>query len=108
VTLDQEQGDEDGDGDGYDVRRKRRCRDLQALDGAEHRDRRRDHAVTIEQGGAEEPHHHQSEGTSTSLDRRAGERRQGEDAALAMMVGAHHVDQIFERDHDDERPNDER
>ena len=47
LALDQEQTDEDHDGDGDDRRRERGRIDLQTFDGAEHRDRRRDHAVAI-------------------------------------------------------------
>ena len=47
LALNQEQTNEDRDGDGNDHRRERGRIDLQTFDGAEHRDRRRDHAVTI-------------------------------------------------------------
>ena len=51
---DQEQADEDRDRERNDHRRKRGRVDLQAFNGAEHRDSRRDHAIAIEQGGADQ------------------------------------------------------
>ena len=53
-ALDDEQDDQDDDGDRLDVRAEDGRRDLETLDRAEHRDRRRDHAVAVEQRRAEE------------------------------------------------------
>ena len=36
------------------------------------------------------------------------ERGEREDAALALVVGAHHEHQVLERDDDDQRPRDQR
>jgi len=47
LALNQEQTDEDRDGDGNDHWRERRRINLQTFDRAEHRDRRRDHAVAV-------------------------------------------------------------
>jgi len=67
----------------------------------------RDHAVAVQQSGAE-----QADGDEHGMVPLPGlgshERNQGEDAALAAVVGAHHERQVFHRDGDDERPEDER
>ena len=52
--LNDEQPDQDHHGDRHDVRAKERRHDFETFDGAQHRDRRRDHAVAVEQGGAED------------------------------------------------------
>ena len=43
---------------GIDIRVEDRCRDLQPLDRAQHRNRRRDHAVAVEQRGADQSRRH--------------------------------------------------
>ena len=53
-TLDREQRDEDDDGDRHDERMQRRRDDAEAFDRAQHRDRRRDHAVAVEHRRAED------------------------------------------------------
>ena len=74
---------------------------------AQHRDGGRDHAVAVQERGAEE-----SDGDERAVacaaHLRAHERDEREDAALAAVVGAHHEQQILDRHDDDERPEDER
>ena len=53
-ALDREQHDQDRERDRHDERVERRLDDLDALDGREHRDRRRDHPVAVEQRRAED------------------------------------------------------
>ena len=53
-ALDQEQADQDREADRNDDARELRRIELQAFDRAEHRDRRRDHAVAVEQRGADQ------------------------------------------------------
>jgi hypothetical protein len=54
LLLHDKQPHQDDDGERHDRRRQRGRVDLQAFDRAEHGDRRRDRAVAIEQGGADE------------------------------------------------------
>ena len=54
VPLYGEQADDDHRRDRYDPFREARVDDLQAFDRRQHRDRRRDHAVTEKQCGAED------------------------------------------------------
>ena len=56
VPLNREHPDQDHDGDRHHVRVEQWRRDLEPLDRAEHRDRRRDHAVAVEQRRAEDAH----------------------------------------------------
>ena len=85
--------------------------DLQALDGREHRDRRRDHPVAVEQRRPEDAERHEHglrraavEAQPEPLD----ERDEGHDPALAVVVGAHDEGHVLDRDDDRDRPEDER
>ena len=62
----------------------------QALDRRQHRDRRRDHRIAVEQRGRE--HAEQDDPAGPSLlaaERAVDQREQGEAAALPLVVGAH-------------------
>ena len=75
---------------------------LQPLHRREHRYRRGDDGVAIEEGGAD---HAQGEHRRrAAADRALGERHQGEDPALALVVGPHDEGDVLDRDHDDQRP----
>ena len=82
--------------------------ELETLDGAEHRDGRRDDPIAIEEGGPDQTDDHQG-GAPTAARRMANveKRQQRDDAALAAVVGAHDQDGIFERDDQDQRPEDD-
>jgi hypothetical protein len=54
LALDQEQSDQDRDSDGNDHWRKPGRIDFETFDSAEYRDRRRDHAVAVEQRGPDQ------------------------------------------------------
>ena len=109
VALDQEQQDENRDGQRHHDALELRRMDLQPLDGAEHRNRRRDGAVAVEQGGAEEADHHHRGAAATLLGAsRTDQGEQRQDAAFAVVVGAHDQDSVFDRDDDDQRPEDQR
>ena len=81
VPLDREHRDQDDDRDRHDVRIEQRRRDLQALDGAEDGDRRRDHAVAVQQRGAEDAHAGRAHGQPHRFPLRAG----GSSAVSARM-----------------------
>ena len=87
------------------IRRKRGDRCLDPFERAQHRDRRRDGAVAIEQRRTENADRDDA-GTLAMLD--AEQRHQREDAAFAVVVGAHDHRDVFDRRRDDERPHDER
>ena len=106
AALQREQADEHGDRQRDDEAVERRRRDRQALDRAQHRDRRGDHAVAVEERGAEQPEQ-QERVRRLALDADR-QRHQSEDAALALVVGAQHEDQVLDRDDEDQRPGDER
>ena len=89
---------------------EQRRRDLEPLDRAEDGDRRRDHAVAVEQRGAEDAEQRRA---PTSAARRpfAGgreQRGQREDAAFALVVGAHDDGDVLDRDDEQQRVDDQR
>ena len=81
-------------------------RELQALDRGQHRDRRRDDRVAEEHRRADHAEHQHER--RTPPDRAEGERDQRERAALAVIVGAQQDQHVFDRDDDDQRPQDHR
>jgi hypothetical protein len=107
AALGDEQHDQQHQGHRQDIGRQCRGLDLEALDRAQHRDRRSQHAVAVEQGGAEQP------GPQHPAPRPPGAGAQGEhgqrqDAALAAVVGAHQHEHVFERHHQGQGPGDQR
>ena len=84
--------------------------DLDALDRRQHRDRRRDHAVAVEQRGAEEAERDQRRLRAAAAERRSrgSGAIEGHDAALAVVVGAHDEGHVLDRDDDRHRPEDQR
>ena len=83
--------------------------DLETFDSAEYRNRRRDHAVAIEQCGPDQADDEQRGAPAPG--RRmpdVKQREQRDDAALAVIVGAQDQNGVFERDDQDDRPEDHR
>ena len=109
VALDEKQDDEDDDRQrDHDAPHLGRI-DLQPLDRAQDRNRRRDRAVAVEQGGADEADHDHGRAPFVALGAaRADQREQRQNAAFAVVVGAHDEDRVFDRDDDDQRPEDQR
>jgi hypothetical protein len=106
AVLDGEQSDQDRDRHRQHIGLEDRGADIEPFQRAEHRDRRGDDAVAIDQRGAEQPHDHVgAAGTGAAG---ANRRHEREDAALAVIVGAHHQHAILDRDRDHERPEDQR
>ena len=97
------------DADGHDHRRELRRVDFQSFHGAQYRDRRRDDAVAIEQRGPDQPDDEKG-GAPASRRRMPGieKREKRHDAALAVIVGAHDENGVFQRDDQDQRPEDQR
>jgi hypothetical protein len=88
APLEEEQRDEDRDRDRHDVRSEDWCRDGQPFNRAQHRDSGRDDAVPVEERRTEDPQQdqHRVLALARRLDRRR-ERREREDAPLAVIVG---------------------
>ena len=85
-----------------------RLDDGQALDRRQHRDRRRDHRVAVEQRGREHAEHDQAGGPSSCSPRlREISASRAKRAALALVVGAHRDEHIFDRHDQHQRPEDQ-
>ena len=107
--LEREEHDQDRDGQRHHIGVQCRRRDVDAFDGREDRQRRRNHGVAIKQGGADDAkERHDAPCPADTADRARGERHQRERAAFAVVVGAQENEHVFERDDDDQRPQDER
>ena len=115
VLLNHEEPDENHDGDRHDIRLEQRRHDFETLDGAKHRNGRRDHAVAIEQRRSEDPERNQNrsaDGKPCGSAGRTGaprdERRQGQDAPFALVVRAHDDGDVLDRDDEQQRVDDQR
>ena len=107
--LHEEEPDEDRQCDRHDEAVEGRGIDPQPLDRRQDRDRRRDRAVAVEQGGADEADHQQQRLPRAGLGVAGAEQRQHRhDAALAAIVGAQDQHRVFQRDDEDQRPQDQR
>ncbi len=106
-ALEEEESDEDRDAGRHDEPAERGLDDRQPLDGSQHRDGRRQHAVGVEQRGAEEPDAEQPVAPA-DRDLRAHQRHERQDAPFAPVVGAEDVDVVLERDDEDQGPDDQR
>ena len=83
--------------------------ELQALNSAEHRDGRRDHAIAVEQRGPDQADDEERGPPASGRGMPGIEQRQHRhDPALAVVIGAHDQDRVFERDDQDQRPEDHR
>jgi hypothetical protein len=108
AVLDAEQCQQDADRDRDHVRLEPRRGEIEALDRAEHRDRRRDRAVAVQQRAAEQSHADQRIAQRAGLGLAWVEQRdKRDDPAFAAIVGPHHDQQILDRDDDDQRPEDQ-
>ena len=91
ARLHREQRDQDHDGQRHDVGVEGRRRDLQAFDRRQHRQRRRDHGVAVEQRGADDAEQH-DDAARLWPSARVRQRHQRQRAALAVVVGAQQDD----------------
>gem|GEM_PF-5908997 len=84
-------------------------RQAHALYRRQHRHRRGDHAVTIEQRSADQAtDHHQCAQPRVGRRSPPRQRSQGHGAALALVVGAQDEHHVLERHHPQQRPEDQR
>jgi hypothetical protein len=109
MVLHEEQADQNAQGDRQHERLEARRGDLQALDGGQHRDGRRDDTVTIEQG---RPEHAKDDDDGPLAWPLLGAfqhaRQEGHHTTFAMVVGAQHDDDVLEGNDDQQRPDDQR
>ena len=84
VLLDGEDPDQNDDRDRHDIRIDQRCRDRQAFDRAQHGDRRRNHAVPVQQRRAENAERDQHRARRAAVARRCPTRC-GTSAVRARM-----------------------
>ena len=108
-------------------RREGVCGDFQPLHRRQHRDGWRDHAVTVEQRRAEKAQHDERNprpldllptalgllvlgtfGLDLSLAHPGSECHQGQNAALAVVVGTHHVEDVLDRNDQGDGPKEQR
>ena len=109
LALHPEQGEQHSQCNGDDQAVKRRGGDFQAFDCRQHGNGGGDHAVGEEHAGPDDAEHHDETLLALVFSGLvAGQRDQRHDAAFAAVVGAHHESDILDRDHHDERPQDER
>ena len=99
LPLDREQRHQDRRRQGHDVGRDRRQHDLEPLDGGEDRDGRRDHGVAEEERRPGETD--DEEGRAEAPRDRQGQRQERHGPALALVVGPHDEDHVFDG-HDEE------
>jgi hypothetical protein len=108
VALDREHGNQNHNRDRHDVRIEQRCRELEPLDGSENGDRRSDHAVAVEQRRTEYAHQDESRPVRAApivLRQQSGQRQ---NATFTLVVGTHHDGDVLDRDHQQQRVDDER
>ena len=109
ARLRREQGQQNHQRGRHRIGLERVGQDVDAFEGAQHRDRRRDDAVAIDQG---RPEHAQGGQRPRAPPAAGGAARdqghEGQDAAFTIVVGAHDEQAVLERNRDDERPDDER
>ena len=109
APLDREQHDDDAERHRQHGALETRIQDLHAFDRAQHRDGRRDQRVAIEQRRAEHAERDRAArpgfGGAEAL---LHQRDQREDAAFAVVVGAHDDREVLHADDDREAPEDQR
>jgi hypothetical protein len=110
LALKKEQQGENDDGDGHHVLLQRGIERGHALGGTQHGDCRGDHTVAVEQGGSDQDDdgRRAEPAFGDVAGGFAGQREQGEDAALAAVVGPHDVSEVFKVNREQQRPKHQR
>ncbi len=109
AALDGEQRDDDAQRHRQHRAFELRIEHGQAFDRAQHRDRRRDQRVAVEQRRAE--HAQRDRAPRPGVDRAVAfldERHQRKNSAFAVVVGAHDHREVFHRHDDRQTPEDQR
>ncbi len=108
ARLQQEEADQDDEGHRHDSGSERGILDTETFDGAQHRDRRRQHAVAVEQSEPDDGDDADGRFRPASQSRRAMRQcRESQHAALTLIVRAHDQQDVFQCDDDDQRPQDQ-
>ena len=109
ARLHREQGEQDHHRQRHDIFVERRRHDVDAFDRGEHRQCRRDDGIAVEQRGADDAEQRDdAAGPADTANGARCKRHQGKGAALAVIIRAQQDHYIFERDDDEQRPQDER
>ena len=111
VVLEVEERGDDDERERHDEAGQRGTDDLQALHGAQHRDRGRDDPVAIEKGAAEKSKEDQrtaGRGPPFLALHFNDQREQRIDAAFPTVVGFEDEAHVLDRYDQDQRPNDQR
>ena len=103
-ALDQEQEDQDADNHRHHQPLHCRVIDRHALDRAQHRNRRGNHAVAIEQRRGKNPQQHDPARPRLARNVLIDEREKRQTAAFALVVGPHDDADVLDRDDDHHRP----
>jgi len=107
APLRHEQDDQQHQRERYHIGLQLRRSHLQTFDRAQDGDRRGQHAIAKEQGAADQPGD-EDPAVSPAFGRDQCLDRQGEDAALAAIIGTHQQDHVFPGNDDRQRPDDQR
>ena len=105
--LHREQAEDDNDGDGQHEALQPRRDDLQPFNGGQYGDGGGDGAVAKEQAGPADADQAQQAPHPRAGAPALRNRHEGQDAALAVVVGAHHQEDVFHRDGEHQRPEDQ-
>src|SRR6516162_1277677 len=84
---------------------ERGYRHLEPLDGAQHRNRRRDHTVTVKERGARQAKHDQEPGQVLAGSAPESQREERKYPPFALVVGAHDQEDVFDGNDKQEGPN---
>ena len=106
-ALQQEQEDKQDQRDGDHERVEPRIDHGKPFDRGQHRNRRRDHAVAVEQRSRKHAEQDDQPAIARLADMAAEQRDEREAAALPLVVRAHQDGNILDRDDDQHRPEDQ-
>ena len=107
MALDGEQADQDRERDPHDVRLERIADDAEPFDGRDHRDRRGQHRVGVKKRCGEQRGHQQPSLRRSRAEPPLNERVERQATPLALIVAAHDDEDVFDRDDEHERPEDQ-
>jgi hypothetical protein len=105
ARLNRKQHQQNEDGERHHIGIEGRGDELDAFDRRQHRQRRRDHGVAVKQRAADDPEQHDRASAFANCALR--QRHQRQRSAFAVVVGPQQDDDIFQRHHDDQRPQDQ-
>ena len=107
--LHREQHEQDDQRERNHIGLERRRHHFQALDRRQHRDRRGDDTVAVEQGRAENTDRQQHAAQSrAAFDRLRRQCQHGDQSAFTVVVGAQHQHHVLERDDGGQCPEEDR